>query len=572
MLLHQLPLYLSQNLKKIVLLCTLPILLFSSARAQSCFTELADFSGFDTELYQTELENSACKLRDSFPTEFSNDFQVFDFGFYSLSEAMDGGYNIKWEEAKVRAANLSPYYLLFGKITSSKGVYTDFLIDLKLPTENIFSCLDQINGNLRNNLIQKYEALANITHESNGKSPYSYQLAEIQVMNQLSEYIGILKECCNWENKSLSSCSSCIYSPSEYNWMLNNNNMQKIPVEFVIDQTDIGMDEEDIGYTVESLGFSIDLDNEMNSMKQAVNEKFPNTSIKIYPCNYEQGCSNFKDIKSSFLSSNFDIGILIGVVQNEDGTGVVWWQMISNDDVLEIPEPTTHDSDTCYFFNSDKLYTHEEYCTNGIRPRGIIKDLEGLGFDYEFRFADPVSTPRVLTTEPLIDGEFQFSEVGDEPLLNKIMIMDKNQILIQLGEMIPDSGGNIQSGALDAHFFAPWSLLMGSNGFDGPFDYSTKNFFLDRENFIFITDDGENVVGHDYRNMGNFLWGAATYVMGLPSFIALTGAHANNLWNEPGWNIDSPDDQYSIKLGRYYAKKKNWRSIISNGRGNIFKN
>lgn len=59
--------------------------------------------------------------------------------------------------------------------------------------------------------------------------------------------------------------------------------------------------------------------------------------------------------------------------------------------------------------------------------------------------------------------------------------------------------------------------------------------------------------------MGNFLWGAATYIMGVPQFLALSGAHVNNLVID-NWTLDSPDDQYAIKLGRYYAKKMGWKT------------
>jgi hypothetical protein len=72
------------------------------------------------------------------------------------------------------------------------------------------------------------------------------------------------------------------------------------------------------------------------------------------------------------------------------------------------------------------------------------------------------------------------------------------------------------------------------------------------------------------RNYGNFLWGAATYIMGVPQSIALAGAHMNNLIKEPGITFDSPDDQYSIKLGRRYAKEMKFRTNYG-GRKNIFR-
>jgi len=49
------------------------------------------------------------------------------------------------------------------------------------------------------------------------------------------------------------------------------------------------------------------------------------------------------------------------------------------------------------------------------------------------------------------------------------------------------------------------------------------------------------------------------------------GAHGQNLFGEFGdGTIDDPDDQYSIKLGRLYAKKRNWHKIYG-GKKNIFR-
>jgi hypothetical protein len=69
--------------------------------------------------------------------------------------------------------------------------------------------------------------------------------------------------------------------------------------------------------------------------------------------------------------------------------------------------------------------------------------------------------------------------------------------------------------------------------------------------------------------MGNFLWGAATYIMGVWEWAALTGTHYNNLNTDGGW--DSDDDQWSIQFGRKYAKQMEWKTIYG-GRQNIFKN
>jgi len=176
-----------------------------------------------------------------------------------------------------------------------------------------------------------------------------------------------------------------------------------------------------------------------------------------------------------------------------------------------------------------------------------------------------------LTTESIKDGELKIYLTTEEPLINKALLMKKDLIFSQLAATIKNDKGVPKAGAFDVHIFAPWSLYWESGGPSAPFDYSTKDFFLDRENYLFITDDGINVVGHNYRNMGNFFWGAATYIMGVPQWMALAGAHSQNIFGEFGTGgLDSVDDQYSIKLGRQYAKKMKWKTIYG-GKNNIFK-
>jgi len=331
------------------------------------------------------------------------------------------------------------------------------------------------------------------------------------------------------------------------------------------------MGEEEIGYAIELNGNQIDLDYAMNNFKEEIHADYPSASIKVYPCNFTESCSNFNEILSTFKSDDVDIGILIGVVGVDEEEGSLRWQMISNDDTE--PNPTTFDSDTCYYFNEEKVYTHKEFCTEGITPSGVLQNLDGFSFDYNFRFADPELTPKTLTTASIKDSLGNWIDYGstEEPLLNEAYLMGKYEIFARLATSIPNNNGNSQHTAFDYHFFAPWTLYWESGGNSAPFDFSAKAFFLDRQNYIFITDDGDNVVGHNFRNMGNFLWGAATYIMGVPQWMALAGAHGQNIFGEFGdGGLDSPDDQYSIKLGRYYAKQMDWQTIYG-GKNNIFR-
>ncbi len=549
---------------KIIISLLLLILTFYSLKGQNCYEVKSDMSGIDISPYQSELMNFACSLRDSFPEEFQNDFTVFDLGFYSISEYMEGGFESFWEKLKIDAASQSMYYLIFAKVNNSNGLNTEFWVDLKLPSSNVFSCLDQMSPNLRGNLSSKYESIANEIHEENEKMSYLYHEAEIEVMVELGKYISELKNCCDYQTRSLTSCSSCVLNASQYERKLLKSGMMAFDVESVIDETTINMGNEEVGYKIVSNGITIDLDDAMTSLKESIITVFPNVTVQVYPCNYLQGCSDYETIQHNWLNSSADIGIIIGVIGEDGESGTVSWRMISNDD-LEI-NPTTFDSDTCYYFSNDNFFSDRGLCETGIRPRGVL-DL--IGINYEFRFADPILTPRTLTSEDAVDS---FYLETNEPMINRLYEMRKPKIFAQLAEAIPDqdNDGKFKSGAFDVHLFSPWSLYQGSSGWNGPFDYSTKVFFAERNNYIFITDDGDNIVGHNFRNMGNFLWGAATYIMGIPQWFALSAAHINNLTTEEGLTLDAPDDQYSIRLGRYYARKMNWKTIYG-GKNNIFR-
>ncbi len=535
---------------------------------QNCYEVIADKSGMDIAPYQAELEAAACELIQTFPEEFQDSFKVYSFGFYSQHESMDYGFNAVWE--KVISDIESPYYLIFGKQTDKNGVYTKFWVDLVLPRENIFYCIDQLSLNLRENLRKKYEIIANQTHELNNKSNTQYKISEIEVMNQISDYLEEISDCCDYQNRSSSGCSTCVLNESQFEWKLEDEGLLGASVAKIIDNTYPGMGMEEIGYTIESNNIIIDLDVAIASFISQIHSKFPETEIEVYPFNFESNCSDFNNLYSSFKSTNADIGIIIGVTGSNGDKGNLWWQMISNDDE-PIDPGTFFNSDTCYFFDEEKRYTHKYHCIGGFTPRGVLQDLDGNNFNLDFRFADPEITPRTLTNLDIQDGELQRYGETDEPLINKAMLMKKSLILNQLMEIVPDNSGNFQAGAFDYHIFAPWSLLWGSGGPSAPFDYSTKDFFLDRENYIFITDDGINVVGHNFRNMGNFLWGAATYIMGVPQWMALGGAHSQNIFGEFGsGGLDETDDQYSIKLGRAFAKTMKWKTIYG-GKNNIFK-
>ena len=60
-------------------------------------------------------------------------------------------------------------------------------------------------------------------------------------------------------------------------------------------------------------------------------------------------------------------------------------------------------------------------------------------------------------------------------------------------------------------------------------------------------------------------------MMGMWEWLALAGAHLNNLNTETNSTWDSPDDQWSIRLGREFAKRNDWKTI-NGGKANTYRN
>ncbi len=122
-----------KDMTKRVLLILLMVATFINSHAQNCFENLGEVSGINISQYAGELNTAACQLVETLPVEFQPQFKVFDFGFYSLEGSMDSDINELWSEVIVKAQSKSPYYLLIGKISGASGIYSDFLVDLKLP-------------------------------------------------------------------------------------------------------------------------------------------------------------------------------------------------------------------------------------------------------------------------------------------------------------------------------------------------------------------------------------------------------------------------------------------------------
>ena len=105
-----------------------------------CYIQLGDYSGFDTSPYLEGLDAVACDLVRALPPEFRNQFRVYSFAFYSLNAYMDGGEDHIWQDLIRQAAQSTPYYLIFGKVSTPKGPCSKILVSLSLPLSEHQAC------------------------------------------------------------------------------------------------------------------------------------------------------------------------------------------------------------------------------------------------------------------------------------------------------------------------------------------------------------------------------------------------------------------------------------------------
>lgn len=178
------------------------ILAFATiGQSQNCYEVIANMSGFDTTPYQTELESAACELRNAFPAEFQDQFKVYDLGFYSQNEFMQGGFQSVWD--KVVSEIPTDYYLIFGKQSDQSGIYTKFWVDINLPFGN--DCIDDV---ALKSIIDNCKWVTDDKYADLGRNPFNYNAAELEGMNFLKNKIEYIVEyCCT--NNLRSTCSNC---------------------------------------------------------------------------------------------------------------------------------------------------------------------------------------------------------------------------------------------------------------------------------------------------------------------------------------------------------------------------
>jgi hypothetical protein len=248
-------------MKKLLILLTFICINLNTKAQNSCYNVIEDFSGLDNSSHFTELEQAACELRESMPLVFRDSFKVFDFGYYVFTKDTKSGNDPIFKKAIEKAKSQSKYYILFGKESSSDGIYTNFWFDMNLPRTKRFACHVE---RYWSDLNIKYRILANTLHNKNNKDFNSYHNVEIAVMDSLAHYIHDLKDCCIESE----TCSECVFNIEDIRSKLKSDHFFKstiVPSDLLLNQNYDAFENVEVNANIKLKNYP-NLSNELSSL------------------------------------------------------------------------------------------------------------------------------------------------------------------------------------------------------------------------------------------------------------------------------------------------------------------
>lgn len=155
---------------------------------QNCFIQLFDATGIDMASDVQDLDDQSCILKNTFPSEFQSQFKVFDLGYYSLNEYMDGSFESIWNEGIADAAQQSTYYIIFGRQLQDGNGENKIWFSMNLPNTGGLSCIQPDQITFLENLIS--------TMLNETTNPLAFANAELDAVLELTDWITIFKNCC----------------------------------------------------------------------------------------------------------------------------------------------------------------------------------------------------------------------------------------------------------------------------------------------------------------------------------------------------------------------------------------
>jgi hypothetical protein len=153
----------------------------------------------------TQLNAAAKELAQAFPEPYCSAFKVYDYGFTPISQYTKGGYAEDFELMKLQCSGVDREqpYLLFAREVNEVGIVTKIWVDVKLPKEGKFACLNATQRSLVKIRVEKAVEEAMGADKNN---PLVIS-AEIMGMVKLKEEVVDIVNCCD---KGRVVCTSCL--------------------------------------------------------------------------------------------------------------------------------------------------------------------------------------------------------------------------------------------------------------------------------------------------------------------------------------------------------------------------
>ena len=326
----------------------LPLLVFSvlflslinSARAQTCYIQLEDMTGYNIPTNDLDaLDAAACAIMAVMPAEFQDQFKVYDFGFYLHNESQ-GAVQAVLEEQEQGIA--MPYYLLFGRQSDADGLFKKFWIKLKLPDTDIFECADQA---MLDNLLGEITTFTQIAFDNTGAQPSAFPTAEQAGMNRLKNYIVKQVDCCIPGNfRASNTCGSCM-TVEDLSTVLAFNEYKSTAIEGIESfsptyySDDFFEKNADVTVTDDN-GDLIDLDEMLSDLTTNLNNHF--TPIKISLSYYDaNSCPELMNFSGDKRGERF-MYIDVVVVDNGETDRKIYSKMYSGLNEEEAVTPTLY--------------------------------------------------------------------------------------------------------------------------------------------------------------------------------------------------------------------------------------
>ena len=302
--------------KNLILLLALLWVPFAT-QAQPCFIQEDDATGstaFSTAQL-AELEAAACSLRAVFPPEFQADFAVYDFGFYLHQESYVGGTPQVFQDKIAKIEQQTPYFLLFGRQLLRGGALGKVWVEVRLPEDNAYPCLEDRQWTISN--------LVNIAVEEilGGQALSSTSLvnASIAAISTLQTEVDHAVNCCDLQRSVVEGCPICPVEGQNYRELLRRSGYVQLSNVSNVRTEDIASVAEEVtqnvvvdvlapdGFYVSSYNISQELIDAKSILGDAIH-----VSVQLYDMDSLEHCSQLAELVGNPMTPSSIINIGAG--------------------------------------------------------------------------------------------------------------------------------------------------------------------------------------------------------------------------------------------------------------------